>query len=87
MGISLFLSLCLSLLGLIFPNFDSLYSFWRWVFTQINSKLYQSSPYFIFDQAFLNLNFWYDLIGISRDSMHKRRATGGKKKAWRKKRK
>ena len=33
----------------------------------------------------------YDLIlncvGISRDSMHKRRATGGKKKAWRKKRK
>ena len=25
--------------------------------------------------------------GISRDSMHKRRATGGKKKAWRKKRK
>ncbi|KAF8391892.1 hypothetical protein HHK36_022232 [Tetracentron sinense] len=26
-------------------------------------------------------------IGISRDSMHKRRATGGKKKAWRKKRK
>ncbi|XP_042019062.1 40S ribosomal protein S8-like, partial [Salvia splendens] len=27
------------------------------------------------------------IIGISRDSMHKRRATGGKKKAWRKKRK
>ncbi|KAK4386925.1 40S ribosomal protein S8, partial [Sesamum angolense] len=27
------------------------------------------------------------LRGISRDSMHKRRATGGKKKAWRKKRK
>ncbi|KAL2334754.1 hypothetical protein Fmac_015967 [Flemingia macrophylla] len=27
------------------------------------------------------------LSGISRDSMHKRRATGGKKKAWRKKRK
>jgi len=26
-------------------------------------------------------------MGISRDSMHKRRATGGKKKAWRKKRK
>ncbi|KAF7145932.1 hypothetical protein RHSIM_Rhsim04G0015500 [Rhododendron simsii] len=26
-------------------------------------------------------------VGISRDSMHKRRATGGKKKAWRKKRK
>ncbi|CAL9040984.1 unnamed protein product [Musa banksii] len=28
-----------------------------------------------------------DNMGISRDSMHKRRATGGKKKAWRKKRK
>ncbi|RWW06416.1 hypothetical protein GW17_00030258 [Ensete ventricosum] len=27
------------------------------------------------------------VAGISRDSMHKRRATGGKKKAWRKKRK
>ncbi|XP_042005637.1 uncharacterized protein LOC121754324 [Salvia splendens] len=27
------------------------------------------------------------IMGISRDSMHKRRATGGKKKAWRKKRK
>ncbi|KAJ6949698.1 ribosomal protein S8 [Populus alba x Populus x berolinensis] len=26
-------------------------------------------------------------MGICRDSMHKRRATGGKKKAWRKKRK
>ncbi len=26
-------------------------------------------------------------MGISRDSMHKRRATGGKQKAWRKKRK
>ncbi|KAK1558475.1 hypothetical protein Q3G72_002746 [Acer saccharum] len=26
-------------------------------------------------------------MGISRDSMHKRRATGGKKKAWRKERK
>ncbi|CAI0379115.1 unnamed protein product [Linum tenue] len=26
-------------------------------------------------------------MGISRDSMHKRRATGGKKKSWRKKRK
>ncbi|XP_039065171.1 40S ribosomal protein S8-like [Hibiscus syriacus] len=26
-------------------------------------------------------------MGISRDSMHKRRSTGGKKKAWRKKRK
>uniref|UniRef100_A0A2K1YHI2 40S ribosomal protein S8 n=1 Tax=Populus trichocarpa TaxID=3694 RepID=A0A2K1YHI2_POPTR len=26
-------------------------------------------------------------MGISRDSLHKRRATGGKKKAWRKKRK
>ncbi|KAL2540792.1 40S ribosomal protein S8-2 [Abeliophyllum distichum] len=26
-------------------------------------------------------------MGISRDSMHKRRATGGKKKVWRKKRK
>ncbi|KAK5786608.1 hypothetical protein PVK06_041246 [Gossypium arboreum] len=26
-------------------------------------------------------------MGISRDSMHKRLATGGKKKAWRKKRK
>ncbi|KAG9132170.1 hypothetical protein Leryth_022233 [Lithospermum erythrorhizon] len=25
-------------------------------------------------------------MGISRDSMHKRRATGGKKKSWRKKR-
>lgn len=25
--------------------------------------------------------------GISRDSLHKRRATGGKQKAWRKKRK
>jgi len=31
---------------------------------------------------------WVDwFVGISRDSMHKRRATGGKKKAWRKKRK
>ncbi|KAG6405290.1 hypothetical protein SASPL_132877 [Salvia splendens] len=29
----------------------------------------------------------YPFAGISRDSMHKRRATGGKKKAWRKKRK
>ncbi|KAL0282193.1 UNVERIFIED_CONTAM: 40S ribosomal protein S8 [Sesamum radiatum] len=28
-----------------------------------------------------------EIMGISRDSMHKRRATGGKKKAWRKKRK
>lgn len=27
------------------------------------------------------------LVGISRDSLHKRRATGGKQKAWRKKRK
>lgn len=27
------------------------------------------------------------LAGISRDSLHKRRATGGKQKAWRKKRK
>jgi small subunit ribosomal protein S8e len=27
------------------------------------------------------------LLGISRDSTHKRRATGGKKKSWRKKRK
>ncbi|KAJ4755995.1 40S ribosomal protein S8 [Rhynchospora pubera] len=30
---------------------------------------------------------WLSCTGISRDSMHKRRATGGKKKAWRKKRK
>ncbi len=30
---------------------------------------------------------WIFLLGISRDSTHKRRATGGKKKSWRKKRK
>jgi hypothetical protein len=34
-----------------------------------------------------NLERWCGFVGISRDSMHKRRATGGKKKAWRKKRK
>ena len=31
--------------------------------------------------------FGFVRVGISRDSMHKRRATGGKQKAWRKKRK
>ena len=31
------------------------------------------------------LSFWY--AGISRDSLHKRRLTGGKQKKWRKKRK
>ncbi|KAJ1441663.1 Ribosomal protein S8e [Sesbania bispinosa] len=37
---------------------------------------------------FLSDGFWsYFSTCISRDSMHKRRATGGKKKAWRKKRK
>ena len=38
---------------------------------------------------FFDANLWSlcGFVGISRDSMHKRRATGGKKKAWRKKRK
>ena len=31
------------------------------------------------------LSIWY--AGISRDSLHKRRLTGGKQKKWRKKRK
>lgn len=29
----------------------------------------------------------YCVAGISRDSLHKRRATGGRKKTWRKKKK
>lgn len=39
-----------------------------------------------FDDLKLN-NFYYVLLGISRDSTHKRRATGGKRKPLRKKRK
>jgi hypothetical protein len=32
-------------------------------------------------------SFLYGAAGISRDSLHKRRLTGGKQKKWRKKRK
>lgn len=39
-----------------------------------------------FDDLKLN-NLYYVLLGISRDSTHKRRATGGKRKPLRKKRK
>ncbi|KAF6145017.1 hypothetical protein GIB67_013368 [Kingdonia uniflora] len=48
-----------------------------------NYKLMKGKHLF-FDSNGVKLNF---SSGISRDSMHKRRATGGKKKAWRKKRK
>lgn len=50
-----------------------------------------SSPFLhcLFQSRFhdVNLTKHCAVTGISRDSMHKRRATGGKKKAWRKKRK
>lgn len=53
-------------------------------FVQLVSVYVQVLFLFLSNADFENL---YDLLGISRDSMHKRRATGGKKKAWRKKRK
>ncbi|KAK9991361.1 hypothetical protein SO802_026346 [Lithocarpus litseifolius] len=54
------------------------------VFFQMGSSIF---VYHVYSAAYLLGITWFGRIGISRDSMHKRRATGGKKKAWRKKRK
>ncbi|OIW21707.1 hypothetical protein TanjilG_08327 [Lupinus angustifolius] len=58
----------------ILHRFSSIY------YCSISNKLISSCLLIYF-------GFFVFEIGISRDSMHKRRATGGKKKAWRKKRK